>query len=223
MLNGWLLFKRPSGDSSVQATFWTREQGIIQCLCKGWRTGKKKSVLQAFVPLWLSVSERKGWWYVRHIEIAGPMLELKGQALFSAFYLNELLYHALKPLDADTKLYEAYQQTLMSLMAIHDKMALEALLRRFEWGLLSACGYAVSFAEEAGTLTPIKPQAFYQYVVGEGFYPAADGICGSHLLALADNNLECADTLKAAKYIMRKAISHLLDGREIKSRALFQS
>ncbi|KTD23706.1 DNA repair protein RecO [Legionella israelensis] len=223
MLNGWLLFKRASGDSSVQATFFTREQGVISCLCKGWRAAKKKSILQAFVPLWLSIDERREWYYARRIEFSGPILELQGQALFSGLYVNELLYHALKPLDPAIKLYDAYQQTLMSLTCIQDKMALEAVLRRFEWILLEACGYAVSFAEEAGTLKAIKPGSFYQYVAGEGFYPAAQGIDGSYLLALAENNLECAETLRIAKYIMRKAISHLFDGREIKSRALFQS
>ncbi|MFI4919417.1 MAG: DNA repair protein RecO, partial [Legionellales bacterium] len=107
------------------------------------------------------------------------------------------------------------------LTQVAEQHALEALLRRFEWTLLKACGYSFSLTEEAETQTPISTEAHYQLVVGEGFVPCANGIPGEHILALAADNLTETACLKSAKLIMRQAIDHLVGGREIKTRCLW--
>lgn len=220
-LNGYLLHKRWSGDTSVMATFFTREKGLLRCTYKGGRTSKKQAQLQPLMPLWLSLSERGQWHYARQVEASGAPFIFKDSALFSALYLNEILFYALKPNDLHEGLFEAYEQTLLQLSVLNDKQAIEAQLRRFEWHLLTSCGYGLSFSQEARTNHPIHPELLYHFVAGEGFIQSGQGIPGRYLLALAHDDLEDPGSLKAAKLIMRKAIDHLLDGREIKARALY--
>lgn len=221
-LQAWVIHKQWSGDTSARVSFFTRELGLIQCLCKGGRTPKKQSLLQAFTPLWVSVDERYDRYYTKNLESISPMLHLEGNSLFSGLYLNELLYYALSPVVPDTELFNAYLMTLKGLVLTQDRLVVEPLLRRFEWTLLKACGYSFSFTEETRTGVLIGANAYYQFVAGEGFLSASKGIPGEHLLAIADDNLSNIDYLKSAKMIMRQAIDHLLGGREIKARLLFK-
>jgi DNA repair protein RecO (recombination protein O) len=220
-IEAWVLHKQWSGDTSARVTFFTRESGVIQCLCKGGRTPKKQALLQAFTPLWLTVEERYGRFFAKTIESISPTLPLVGNSLFSALYINEVLHHVLSPHYVDVALFEAYLFTLNRLVLTKDKQPLEALLRRFEWTLLKSCGYSFSWSQEARTYDIIAADLAYQFIAGEGFVRAHQGIPGTHLLALAEDNLESPEYLKSAKMIMRKAIDHLLNGREIKARSLY--
>lgn len=220
-LQALVLHKQWSGDTSAKVIFFTRELGLVHCLCKGGRTPKKQSLLQAFTPLWLGVDERHDRYYARSVESLSPMLPLEGNALFSALYINELLYYVLKPVYPDAELFDAYLHTLNGLTSSQDRLVIEALLRRFEWTLLQTCGYMFSLTEEARTEQAIVANAYYQFIAGEGFILSHQGIAGEHILALAENKLDHPVYLKSAKIIMRQAIDHLLNGRDIKARALF--
>lgn len=220
-IHAFVLHKYWSGDTSARVYFFTRELGVIHCLCKGGRSQKKQSLLQAFTPLWLAVDERYDRHFVRNIESTQPMLSLLGTALFSGLYLNELLYYVLKPEHPDPVLFDAYYSSLKSLAQAAHQKEIESILRRFEWTLIDACGYSFSWTEEASGGGIINPESAYRFVAGEGFVQKSVGIPGSHILALAEDNLEEAEFLKSAKIIMRQAIDHLLSGREIKARGLF--
>ena len=220
-LEAWVIHKQWSGDTSARVTFFTREAGLLNCLCKGGRTPKKQSLLQPFTSLWLSVDERYNHYYTRTIESTSPMLHLEGNSLFSGLYLNELLYHALRPMDADSNLFDAYLLTLNSLALTRERLKIEAFLRRFEWVLLNACGHSFSLTEDARSGEEVIANAYYQFVAGEGIVLCNKGISGEHLLALAEDNLDEPLYLKSAKIIMRQAIDHLVGGKEIKARSLY--
>ncbi len=146
---------------------------------------------------------------------------MEGHSLFSALYINEILFYILKPYYPDEALFEAYLLTLNNLTLTKERLVIESLLRRFEWVLLRSCGYSFSFTHEARTDLNITAELYYQFIAGEGFIVSSTGIPGSHILALAEDNLERIDYLRSAKFIMRKAIDHLLGGREIKARELY--
>lgn len=220
-IEAWVLHKIPSGDSSARVTFFTREKGILNCLCKGGRTPKKQALLQAFSPLWLSLDSRRDWHYAHHIEPLRMSLNLKGNALFAGLYVNELLYYALKPMDSQPELFDVYLNTLQGLSIMNERLAIEMLLRRFEWFLLQSCGYLVSFNHTADSRIPIVANQYYQFVAGRGFITAERGIPGACILALAQGHFEQLDVLKTAKFIMRQAIDHFLEGRILKSRSLY--
>lgn len=220
-LEAWVIHKQWSGDTSARVLFFTQELGLVQCLCRGGRTPKKQALLQAFTPIWLAMTERYGLYYAQTLEPLAPSLPLQGHALFSALYLNELLYHALKPLDAQVQLFEGYLYTLNQLTDTKERQAIEVLLRRFEWTLLQACGCHFSLQQEARTQQDIKPDFYYQLVAQEGLVRTEHGVSGKYILALAEDNFSEVETLQAAKLIMRKAIDYLLGGRQIKARSLY--
>ncbi|MFA5959440.1 MAG: DNA repair protein RecO [Tatlockia sp.] len=219
-LQGFVLHKTPSGDTSARVTFFTREKGILLTTYKGGRTPKKQALLHPFSPLWIAVDCRKDWHFVRSIESAAPFAPLKHDALFAGLYVNELLYYVLKPQDPHPVLFNSYEETIAHLANCQDKLLTEALLRRFEWNVLVACGYAVSFTHEIHQ-NPIHSSHCYQFLPDAGFVRAEKGISGAILLALAEGQLEDRAVLRVAKGIMRKAIEQLLNGRVLKSRALF--
>ena len=220
-VNAWFLRSYPSGDTSLRTIFFTCEYGIVEALYKGGRTPKKKYNLQPFMPLWLALDVRYEWHYVRNLESNSPALYLRGQALFSGLYVNELLCSMLKPHDAAPVLFEAYVKTLQGLTQAVDRLCIESLLRRFECVLLDVAGYAVSFTHDAQTGQEINPDAFYRFVAGAGFYVSKDGFSGQHILAFSTGKLEDAETLRTVKGFMRQAMAHALDGKEIQSRKLY--
>ncbi len=223
-VQAWVIHKQWSGDTSARVSFFTRELGLIQCLCKGGRTQKKQSLLQAFTPLWVSIDERYDRYFAQSVESIAPMLQLEGVSLFSGLYVNELLYYVLSPANSYEELFNAYLTTLNGLaLNSTDRFTVESLLRRFEWALLKNCGYSFSFTQEARTGALIAPNHYYHFVAGEGFISSSKGILGEHLLALSEDNLSEDVLLRSAKHIMRQAIDHLLGGREIQARNLYKS
>lgn len=220
-LHAYVIHKQWSGETSARVSFFTLELGLINCLCKGGRTPKKQSLLQAFTPLWVAVDERYERYYAKTIESVSPMLDLTGHSLFSGLYVNELLFYALKPLDPDEQLFASYLTTLNSLEAAKDKEAVERILRRFEWSMLHSLGHSFAWTNEAKTEQPIEANRLYQFMPGDGFIQAEQGIPGEHLLALARDDFTELTYLKSAKMIMRQAIDHLLGGKEIKARSLY--
>lgn len=221
-LHAWVLHKRTIGDTSAQVTFFTREKGLVCASFKGGRTPKKQALLQAFTPLWLSLDATRDWHFVRHIEALSPSLTLSNECLFSGLYVNELLYNALTPLEPSAVLYDAYVHTLNSLTIATQRLTLEVILRRFEWQLLHVCGYQISLTEDAYTGVSIEADKYYTFIPGDGLVNSQKGILGVHIIAFAQDSFEDMGALKAAKWIMRRAIDHALEGTPIKSRALFQ-
>jgi len=218
----WIIHKYWSGDTSARVIFFTQEHGLINCLYKGGRTPKKQALLQPFLPLWLAMDVRGDFHFVRQLEMAAAPFLLVGQSLFAGLYINELLFHALQQRDPHESLYIAYVDTLKALIAAPNRLALEAILRRFEWELLTSCGFNMSLTHDARSDLPIEMSKFYRFIAGEGFVVAAEGIKGIHILAMAADQLDDIAVLNAAKQIMRRAIHHALDGKEIKARALYQ-
>lgn len=220
-VNAWFLRSRPSGDTSLRIGLFTREYGIIEALYKGGRTPKKKSALQPFMPLWLALNVRNEWHYVQKIESDAPALALLGQSLFAGLYVNEMLYSMLKPNDAVPTLYETYINTLQGLSQAIDQLSIESILRRFEQVLLEVAGYAVSFTHDAQTGQEIEESANYRFVAGAGFYLSKEGFSGRDILAFSTGDFEGPETLKTIKRVMRQAMAHALDGKEIQTRKLF--
>lgn len=216
----WMIHKRWSGDTSAQVTFFTCEYGLISCLYKGGRTPKKQALLQPFMPLWLAVNQRRDWFYVQSLELSSLPLLLTDNALFSALYINELIYCTCRANDPHPELFEAYKTALDKLSTAMSRQEIEVILRRFEWRLLKLSGYQIPLTHDISN-TPIQAETHYRFIPGEGFEAIAQGIEGKYILAFAEGNIEEIHTLRAIKRFMRQAIDHLLDGRILKTRALF--
>lgn len=221
--SAWLLHQKPEGDSSCRCTFISLEEGLISAKYKGARTAKKKASLQLFTPLNISLQQRQERLYINHVELAAASLPLSGKALFSGLYLNELLYYLLKTQEPQPEIVEAYGACLSALSRAGEQSALEIALREFELLLLHSLGYFTAFDQEADSFQPLSARQNYSFIPGRGFVPAAQGYPGAVLLAIAAGAPWDKSMLMVAKQVMRLALDSLLEGRPLRSRALFNA
>lgn len=217
----WLIHKTWAANNAARVLFFNREQGLVWAKCHGGWGPKKQALLQAFTPLWAEWTQRQGWYTVSHVEIAGPAFDFLDHKLLSALYVNELLYHLLRPQDPHPALYDAYLATLQQLSLTTTRWDVERVLRRFEWALLSAIGYAMALDFDMRHHAAIVPQHYYHFQPGLGFVQAATGFLGADLLALARDDLSELTVLRTAKRVMRQALQHALGGKKLMSRELF--
>lgn len=222
----YLLHSRPYRDTSVLLDFFTPDHGRVSVMGKGVRrpTSKLRGLLQPFNPLLISFSGKSSLKTLTHAESAGLYVNLTGQALFSAMYLNELLCRLLHEHEKDHVLFELYSRTL--LMLAHEE--LEPVLRSFELDLLDSLGYGIALDADARHGDAVEASRFYFLVPELGVIRAEDGVQdnvvlfrGEDLLAIAHRDFSEISVRKAAKQLLRQCVNNLLGDRPLKSRRLF--
>ena len=236
MDRGYVLHSYPYRETSLILQAWTEKHGRLGLVAKGARRPKSASraVLVPFQPLaldWFGRGE------LRTLKTAEPMVAatpLAGEALMSAFYMNELLLKLTTRDDPHERLFAAYDLAITELRALSrsgpapQAARLEPILRRFELRLLQELGYAVQLDREAGTHAPIAAEREYLYIVERGPVAAAPGeqradairLRGLTLLDLERGRLEDPTTIAQAKALMRLLINHSLNGQELATRAM---
>ena len=226
LVPGYVLHQRPYRESSMLLEVFTGSHGRIGLVARGIRTPKsrQRGELQPFRPLRLSWQGRGELGTLTGVEAAGAGRSLQGAALYSAFYLNELLVRLLVRHDPHPRLYACYQASLEGLA--HTQV-LEPLLRLFEKNLLQEIGYGLLLDHDAGSGEPLRSEAYYDYHLESGPLLAAgrDGpgfmFRGSSLLSLARDQLSDAEVLHDAKRLMRAALNLYLGDKPLRSRELF--
>nr|AMK59323.1 DNA repair protein RecO [uncultured bacterium UPO53] len=220
MLHAYFLHSRPYRETSLLVDLFTAEQGRLAGVWRGARRGKG-SAPQLFQPLLLEAGGPGELKTLRQVEAAGPALALAGPALFSAFYLNEILVRLLPREETQTALFVSYADTLGRLAERDDPAA---LLRRFESGLLDTLGYGIDFGHDSDSGEPVDPAFGYDFHPERGFTrrQAAGALVGGDvLLQLAAGDFSSPAAAQAAKRINRLALARLLGNRPLKSRELF--
>jgi DNA repair protein RecO (recombination protein O) len=106
--------------------------------------------------------------------------------------------------------------------------AAEVALRLFEARLLDLIGYGLNLVAEADTGKPVRSDGYYYFRPGvHGFVvaePAAPGaIAGQVLRGLALGALSGEGELRTARALMRAALDHCLEGRELTTRSMARS
>jgi DNA repair protein RecO (recombination protein O) len=124
-------------------------------------------------------------------------------------------------------LWDAYEAALMALGDESSPLSQAMVLRRFEIRLLAELGYGLPLTHEAGSATPIDPEARYHYAFDQGArrYAAEPGVRwpvvrGATLLALAEQRYPDSETAAEAKRLMRDVLDHYLESRRIESRRI---
>ena len=219
---GFVLHQRPYRDTSLIVELYTREHGRLSAFARAARGPRSRfRGLQAFRPLLLSWVGRGEAPTLTGAEGDGaPPLPLAPDRLLSGFYLNELLLKLTVAHDPQPELYAHYAWTLERLRAGE---ALDALLRRFEKRLLDLLGYGSELSCVADG-RPVQADAYYHFHAGTGLSPTsagADAVPGRVLLALAANEaLNDPQAQRQARSLLRSALDHCLDGRELNVRAV---
>ena len=223
---GFVLHRRPFRDSSQILDLLTRDHGRVAVVARGSRGSKSRlaGVLRPFLPLRVSWVAKSDLGTLTGAEAAGAPADLRGDALLSAFYLNELLLHFLYRDDPQPEVHSLYADTVAALV-VGDDVA--AALREFELEFLGLLGYAVNLDFEAGSHAELAPEQYYDYRVEQGPVPVSRSagplvFAGATLTAIAARRFTEPDVLRAASRLLRAVIAHHLGGKELQSRKVLR-
>lgn len=229
-------------NTSLLVDAFTAEFGRIRFVAKGAKRIKSTFAgkLQVFTPLLLSWSGRGDLYTLTDADFANfqprsllnGQHQLRGAALLSAYYLNELILRFVTLEDPHPELFYYYIEALDKLLV---KQNIESVLRIFEKYLLQEAGYSLMLTHEVQTGEEVVPETMYHYALSDVEGPVKTvpdmlksgyngiKISGKALLELDKGVFSDNETLKQAKVLMRSIIAKHLGGEPLKTRTLFQS
>ena len=222
----YILHTRPYRDTSLLIDLLTPDFGRVTAIARGVRKTKtpKRQLLNPFCRLLVCWQGKTDMKLLTSFEADNQFITLKGNHLYSGFYLNELLVRLLPEMDRHNGLFFAYEQ---SLKALQIEVDIEPLLRAFEFRLLDELGYALDFTHDVRSGLPITANAFYECHIQEGFFAAAPDmpenllLKGDALLAIAAGDYSLLSTRQTAKKLSRRVLRPLLGSKPLHSRELF--
>ena len=229
-------------ESSQILDLFTREQGRLAVVAKGSKRpySQLRAVLLPFQRIQVSLSkpaksadkEAAEVVTLRGAEWAGGSTMPAGAALFSGYYLNELLLKLLARQDPHPQLFDAYADTLPELHATDD-MQSQAALRAFELRLLYILGLLPDLSLATLTQTPVQADRRYAISPEAGVINApgddAAQLDGEVLVQLQAALLHgsgaalrqaCAPALQALRAVLRGLLLYHLGGQPLRTRQL---
>ncbi|MDX1593074.1 MAG: DNA repair protein RecO [Gammaproteobacteria bacterium] len=225
----YVLHRRPYRESSLLVELLTRDEGRVGVVARGARQKRGRDALEPFVELLARWRVRGDLGQLHHAEAVASSPRPQGRALYSGFYLNELLMRMLRRHDPHPELFACYAETLSALAGPAHDLALEVELRLFEARLLEACGYGLELRVDAVSGAPLDPDGLYRYepelgpVASDGAARGGLLVHGRALHALAAGRLESRDDLRELKSLLRGLLAPHLGPRPLASRALFRA
>lgn len=220
----FILHSRSYSESSLLVDLFVESMGRVTCVSKGARRKRSvlKGYLQPFTPLIVQFTGTGNVKTLSRSEAISLALPLSGSALYSAFYLNELIHRVIVSESDTSPLFQAYLESLQQLAQLIEP---EKVLRRFELSLLEFLGYHIDFEHCCATGEEIVETMNYQYLPENGFIGSlmqnSTSFTGKHLKAFALRSFDNDDTLKAAKRFTRMALKPYVGSKPFKSRELF--
>ncbi|MEP7298898.1 MAG: DNA repair protein RecO [Burkholderiales bacterium] len=234
-LTAFVLHRYDWSESSVILDLYTREQGRLAVAAKGAKKPHSnfRSVLLPFQRVLVSLSgtaakdeaTNSEVQNLRGAEWAGGAAMLTGAALFSGFYLNELLMKLLARHDPHAALFDAYAATLPEL-ASNDEARVQSALRAFELTLLQQTGLLPDLSLVTTTQQAVRAERRYG-LAPEGGVATEGEIAGDALIglqaALQHGSLPalqqaCRRALPELKGALRGMIQHHLGASTLRTR-----
>ncbi len=235
----FVLHVRPYRETSAIAELMTLEHGRVSVVARGVR-GRKRKGTETLIPFVRLLVGWSGRGQLRTLTTFESIEHhwLVGKSLYAGLYLNELMLRLLRSDDAHPELFHGYALTVGALAGEASvetpidapvEARIEKQLRRFEKLLLKECGYELVFDRDADTGERLNAQAQYFLEPDFGFRRVAAGndaiagFSGAALLAIAADQFDETEVRRAAKRIMREALTPHLGDRPLQSRALFRT
>ncbi|HUG24963.1 DNA repair protein RecO [Piscinibacter sp.] len=239
-LTGYVLHRYDWSETSLILDLFTREQGRLAVAAKGAKRpySQLRSVLLPFQRIHVGVgrvtksddaepaSEVQN---LRSAEWAGGTAMLTGAALFSGFYLNELLMKLMARHDPHPALFDVYAGTL-PLLAARDEVQVQTALRAFEVALLKEIGLLPDLSLVTLTRQDVREDTSYAVLPEAGVVSPRGGevqIRGAVLIglqaALAHGSLAalqqaCAAALPELKTLLRGLLHYHLGSPVLRTR-----
>jgi DNA repair protein RecO (recombination protein O) len=241
-LEAYVLHRYDWSETSLILDLFTREQGRLAVAAKGAKRpySQLRSVLLPFQRIHVGLGRvpKAGAaaaepaaevQTLRSAEWAGGSAMLTGAALFSGFYLNELLMKLTARHDPHPLLFDAYSQTLPLLVETDDRRVGTAL-RAFEMVLLKELGVLPDLSLVTLTLEPVREQERYALLPEQGVSasPGADNQLGGAVLiglqaalqhgSLAALHERCGHALPELKAVLRALLHYHLGSPVLRTR-----
>lgn len=236
-LAAFVLHRYDWSESSLILDLFTRTQGRVAVAARGARKphSNLRAVLLPFQRVNVSLGRLPGGegagevQTLRQAEWGGGAAMLTGAALFSGFYLNELLMKLLARHDPHPALFDAYALTL-PLLGPGEDARTQSALRAFELTLLQEIGLLPDLSVATQTQQPLAAAASYALRPESGVIEARgdeSGLSGATLVgvqaALEHGSLEalqqaCAGALPALKAQLRALLHYHLGSATLRTR-----
>ena len=237
-LAAFVLHSYDWSESSLILDLFTREQGRIAVAAKGAKRpfSQLRGVLLPFQRLHVSLGregpgdESRELHSLRSADWAGGHAMLTGPALFSGFYVNELLMKLLARHDAHPRLFDVYAETVAAL-GDPDETRTQAVLRAFEIVLLREIGLLPELATETASRRPVVAARRYLVLADAGVVESersdlatASGATLAALdAALAGGDLRvlqraAADALPELRALLRAQLHYHLGSSQLRTR-----
>jgi DNA repair protein RecO (recombination protein O) len=221
----YVLHTRPWRETSLLVEVLSAEHGRLGLLARGVQGPRRQLLRAALQPLQLirfDAVQGGELAQLRAAEAQDAAPQLTGEALLSAFYVNELVLRLAPRHDPAPELFEAYGSVRARLA---EGGGLAWTLRCFERDLLEAIGFGFALDVD-GDGAPIDPAARYRLdpehgprrlLSDRGHDERSNAATGRALLALATGAPPPADDLPGLRRALRGVLAHHLGGRGLKS------
>ena len=232
----YVLHRYDWSESSLILDLFTREQGRLAVAAKGAKRpySQLRSVLLPFQRITVSLGKAavqdaaNEVQTLRGAEWAGGAAMLTGAALFSGFYLNELLMKLLARHDPHEALFDVYAATLTELTT--DETRSQAALRAFELMLLQQTGSLPDLSLVTLTQQTVRPDSRYSVIPDAGVVSANDGEFDGQAMiglqaaleygSLPALQIACRQCLGALKLSLRGLIQYHLGSTSLRTRQI---
>ena len=240
-LTAYVLHRYDWSESSLILDLFTREQGRLAVAAKGAKRpySQLRSVLLPFQRLHVGLGRmpkvgadqepQHEVQTLRSAEWAGGAAMLTGAALFSGFYLNELLMRLIARHDPHPALFDVYAETLPALAA-NDERQVQAALRAFEISVIKEIGVLPDLSLVTSTQAELRAAERYALLPEAGVAAARGGeadIVGRALIdlqaalehgSLAALQQACASALPELKAVLRSLLHYHLGSPLLRTR-----
>ena len=230
-LAAYVLHRYDWSESSLIVDLFSRELGRVVVAAKGAKrpTSQMRAVLRPFQRVHATLGRTAQGAEVHNLrsaEWAGGVPLAGGDALFSGFYLNELLMKLLAREDPHPALWDAYAGTLAQLGGKDEAAA----LRAFEMRLLCEIGLLPGLGQVTATLADVQARQRYALRAETGVVEVnvdVGCLAGSDLLALqsaldADDlpalQVACAAPAAALRRQLRELLAYHLGTTSLRTR-----
>jgi DNA repair protein RecO (recombination protein O) len=218
----YVIHSRPYRETSLLVNLFCRQAGRFTVVSKGLKN-KKNNPLQPFSLLQVSCSGRGE---LKNLLGAEPIEHriLRGNKLFMALYLNELLMRLVHEHEPQEAIFDYYTLTLLKLVSETD---VEPCLRQFEFHLLQELGYGVCVDTDCCSGEEVDARSVYSFDPAEGVklamgVAASTTFSGASLLAIGRGDFSDPEVRVAAKRLARLALAPHLGSKPLMSREFFR-
>ena len=222
---GFVLHARAWRETSLLVEVLSANHGRIGLVARGVQGPKRHALRAALQPLQsirFDAVQQGELAQLRGAEAMDAAPWLVGDAMASAFYLNELTLRLVPRGDPLPELFLAYANTRQRL---REGESLAWTLRRYERDLLEALGIGFDWSLDAAG-APVDPAARYRVdpesgplrlASDRGASDRRQAATGRALLALAADTLPEPGDLAGLRHVLRVALAYHLGPRGLKS------